>query len=1236
MIQEKDLKLFWNFLYGIDNLPIPKKGESHHGIAGHIAYATSYYQKNWNLDEQITSGKFNNKKVKGFIKVRSGAETIAKHIKSGELSIYTFNAILCYFFFEIERLYENLEERILPLKNLKTFFKTIDVEYAKPEHIFYTNEFIALFFKKIKIIGIYPNVQPNFELVLSKYTNDGEYITIFDDKEVRDYKDILPSIKDILRYKELVKDEFKEFRVGFDGFPIPIDQIIELPFFRIDKRKEEQLDLLKDELNLILEKENKAKELIQEEIEFKDAIEKDFILKNQLRNEIKKIKAFFSKKHTPIEVLEKQNDIYISSPAGSGKTTTLKWFAYKLSSQGNQLPIFVELQSYKSDLKTLIEYSIKRFKLDFNSIRNHKNLILLIDGFDEYSGNDQDTLVREIRDFKKEFGCQIIFSGRYKPIGLGEKEFYTYKLSVFDDNDIQRIFNNVFPEKGTEYYNSLYKADLLESINIPLFLMFLIAHLKKQGEFKIKVITELLQNKGKLLKTVLIDDFLNEYEHKKYTKLREHQWLELKTKQIELISLFAYYLTFELINKENAHLQKDGIITFLKVHAVPIIRYESIDYEQLFIDFKEHSILSFKRDFVGFDKKEVRLFFTANYLKNQIHSNKDYSVFRKKFKGDENSWSSIETYLFGLIEPKKVMQEIKSFFIEDQIVYNNHFIFQIEYALKFIKSGNLDSNFKLLNKFYILNLIGLILFNDLKYTVNNKRRKNNHFKYSLFYIINESKYLIRTYLSSLIPDANHYYFHNIFNKPHVSIRSTYELSEILDKKIGNNSLFKDLKINPKFFKYKNYLLDKKPIPVDDINKTPNFIFSLLENLIFNPFFDDRINTINIVKGYESQLKYMRLYLSRFFELYAHSYLDFYFKTHSPTIFNLKTLYLYYKENRARILSNRILPETKEKIVHHFNELALHSKNKYRLVIMIYNAFDSILDSEIQIELLTSWRKKISEKSTSKNIKNTLVEVIFRHLKDEDVSLFISLLKSENQRIIQNTIFGLSLYIARNPDENNKYTSEIYEELQTLFNDEIKDIKITMLSAFQLYRVNPPKDFINDILKFADNEEVHYFAAILFFGRSKIKEAEPYLIKVINEENSNSPIVYDALTNLNYENFYKYNNDFFEQKRIKLSTQLKFFIFIGEPNILEYRFTFDLETYNNFVRIGGEDELQLLEEAYNIILKNKIIFKPSEKKAFEENIKYLKLKVEKLKQTDYYKNNILPKKKSSDASSEDLI
>ena len=53
----------------------------------------------------------------------------------------------------------------------------------------------------------------------------------------------------------------------------------------------------------------------------------------QLKDEIFKITAFLNRKNKPLEVLDKQDDIFILSPAGSGKTTTLKWFAYKLTYQ---------------------------------------------------------------------------------------------------------------------------------------------------------------------------------------------------------------------------------------------------------------------------------------------------------------------------------------------------------------------------------------------------------------------------------------------------------------------------------------------------------------------------------------------------------------------------------------------------------------------------------------------------------------------------------------------------------------------------------------------------------------------------------------------------------------------------------------------------------------------------------------------------------------------------------------
>ncbi|QMU63570.1 MAG: hypothetical protein GKR88_04270 [Flavobacteriaceae bacterium] len=267
--------------------------------------------------------------------------------------------------------------------------------------------------------------------------------------------------------------------------------------------------------------------------------------------------------------------------------------------------------------------------------------------------------------------------------------------------------------------------------------MFLIAHLKKQGRFEINEITVLLKNKGELLNTVLIKDFLSTYEHQKNTNLSKHEWSELKTKQIELISLFAYHLTFEKNNKEN--IPKDKAIVFFKAQTKSKIesdiRYQNIDFEQLLIDFKNHSIFLFKREDIGFDKKEVRFFFTAHYLIQHIQTVKDYKKYKKKFKGDANSWESIEVYLFGLIKPNKIMQNIKPYFIHNTIIYSNSFISQLDYAFNFIKSGNTNTKYHLLNKIYFLNLIVFIFYNDLIFAKNTDNKKINLLKEIIFFFI---------------------------------------------------------------------------------------------------------------------------------------------------------------------------------------------------------------------------------------------------------------------------------------------------------------------------------------------------------------------------------------------------------------------------------------------------------------------------------------------------------------------
>jgi len=51
MMKEDDLMLFWKFLYGIENLPIPNKGDKHFSIAGNMLGASVSSDSSWKLSE---------------------------------------------------------------------------------------------------------------------------------------------------------------------------------------------------------------------------------------------------------------------------------------------------------------------------------------------------------------------------------------------------------------------------------------------------------------------------------------------------------------------------------------------------------------------------------------------------------------------------------------------------------------------------------------------------------------------------------------------------------------------------------------------------------------------------------------------------------------------------------------------------------------------------------------------------------------------------------------------------------------------------------------------------------------------------------------------------------------------------------------------------------------------------------------------------------------------------------
>ena len=382
MIQVKNKNLFWEFLYGIEGLDIPDENGAHHTIAGRIEGIFLFIDKEWKLEELKIKDPF----TENFIKLNKYEGTISEHIKSGQPTMRTLNSFIAYFFLNLSRL-ESKQGKIDLLIKLEQFFQILDASKLKEKDFVYVETLIDHLLITIDLDYIHCKLDSNFNLSFINTDIENkkdEYLKGIIGLDNRSGK----TFSKLDNYRNELREDLKEIRVGFTDFSIPIEQVIELPFYRKDEEIEIKIESLKKRLQVF--KENND-------------------LENTVRltNRIKELKKLLNEPNSPNEILNRGEDIFILSPAGSGKTTILKSFAHTLASDQNRLPIFIELQSYKSDLNSLISKELELYDLDIDSISKFYKgtIVLLLDGFDEYSGSNDLILVNEIINFKKISGC---------------------------------------------------------------------------------------------------------------------------------------------------------------------------------------------------------------------------------------------------------------------------------------------------------------------------------------------------------------------------------------------------------------------------------------------------------------------------------------------------------------------------------------------------------------------------------------------------------------------------------------------------------------------------------------------------------------------------------------------------------------------------------------------------------------------------------------------------------------
>ncbi len=127
------------------------------------------------------------------------------------------------------------------------------------------------------------------------------------------------------------------------------------------------------------------------------------------------------------DILNNRKNVWLSGEAGSGKTTCLHWMAISAAKgvdikgiNENLVPIIIELRSLKmGDLS--LRNCIKKFMKDssyempngwLENKRDGGNILYLVDGVDEISAEDRNTVFEWIRGLDAENKCYKIFTSR--------------------------------------------------------------------------------------------------------------------------------------------------------------------------------------------------------------------------------------------------------------------------------------------------------------------------------------------------------------------------------------------------------------------------------------------------------------------------------------------------------------------------------------------------------------------------------------------------------------------------------------------------------------------------------------------------------------------------------------------------------------------------------------------------------------------------------------------------------
>lgn len=745
-IDKKNINDLHRFLYGIEDvkkIPSAEVGElKHHGLVRDMKVDLDHINENWNLkNAKLSNG--------GNIKPLVDKNKLNTSIADGNMNLRVVSSYICYFFYHfLNRYYygdkdfsslrdlENLFEHFKPKNDKKPPVLEMEnlINYILKGHIGFIQGLktridqgsnIAVKEKYDFLSSISANIDAGLYLKFLILDQNKEPKPLFtNDVILESTQDETPNLNlektiqssdthiggenrksEFPTYYEKLRERFGQIRLEAVGFKMSIDHFVKTPLLKQDIGLKKLFDDLRTQKN---------------NLEAIDSLPEDRI--KDLNNRIDNIGKVLNKEHDIIDIIESGKDIFIEAPAGSGKSTMLRWLIYQFAIEsGAYFPVFIELM-YNTDnnLLALLQESCDQEEYK-RELEQGKRAQLYLDGFDQFNG-DRLKLFRDIAILKQN-NVQIIFSGREVPnITRYNFDLVVYNLVPFKETHIKQIcLAYLGIEQGKYYVDYFTSRNLIRFIDKPLYLCFVLAHIKRlidRSWERAEIISVLnVANKGRLLKDVIIDFFIGRYEEGITTHFNNQKWIIEKEAQLRVISFLALTMTFDLKDTETVKWNKAKKIIGVYYALNP--EEEKIQPTIVLKEFIKHNILCLNKDVLSFDKKELRLFFTSLSLKNQIKTFKDLKNKEHLFiknGGSKNTWNAIKQYLIGVLNPEILLGSFEKINFNEYVFMDSIFLEQFELSLEFAHQNNLPKEKSHITKEYLAKVINLIIekFEDVK------------------------------------------------------------------------------------------------------------------------------------------------------------------------------------------------------------------------------------------------------------------------------------------------------------------------------------------------------------------------------------------------------------------------------------------------------------------------------------------------------------------------------------------